>query len=74
MPLLFGLEASQLILGAIVAAVGALAFWLVGHTVEKDLNAVGSNVTAPVTNLFKNAGFLIAAVVGIFLVTKLRRR
>jgi hypothetical protein len=74
MPLLFGLEASQLILGAIVAAVGALAFWLVGHTVEKDLNAVGGNITHPLTDVFKNVGFLIAAVVGIFLITKLRRK
>lgn len=72
MPIL-ALEASQVILAALLATVGALAFWVVGHTVEQDIEAIGTaggKLLDPVKKTLLNPGFLIAALVGIFLVVR----
>ena len=76
MPVL-ALEASQVILVALLAVVGAAAFWLVGHTVEQDIDAIGNaggKLLDPLKKTLLNPGFLIAALVGIFLVIRYGRK
>jgi hypothetical protein len=75
MPIL-AIAASDLILYAIVAAVGALAFWLVGHTVEKDVTAIGDTIGGALdhvgdnVNKILNPGTLIAVVAVLFLLNR----
>jgi len=73
MPVL-ALEASQLILLAVTAAVGALAFWLVGHTVEKDIHALGDVVPSigEGVKTILSPGVVVAVVAIAYLVTRKR--
>jgi hypothetical protein len=76
MPVVLAAAASDLILYSIVAAVAALAIWLVGHTVEKDVHAVGDELGELADKLGKNTskilnpGVLIAVLAVAFLVTR----
>jgi hypothetical protein len=73
MPLLV-LEASQLIALGLVAVLGAAAVWMIGHTIEKDVTAVGGAIVTPVLSVVRNPGFIIAALVGIFLIVRRGRK
>lgn len=78
---MFAIAASDLILNAVFVAVAGIAIWLVGHTVEKDVEAVGhviektlgpGGIPGALKPIFDPA-VLIAAVVGIFLIVRLRK-
>lgn len=57
-----------LVLGIITAA------WVVGHEIEKDVEAIGGNVITPAAglagSLSKNLVFLAAALIGIWLIAR----
>lgn len=60
--------ASEWILAALVAVAGGAALWLVGHEVEKDVEALGAAVPK-----ILNPGVLIAVIVVAWLVTRSRK-
>ena len=75
MPLL-AWGASELILGIVLTAVGALAFWLVGHTVERDISALGDAAGGVLDKAGSNVGrilnpgVLVAVIAVAYLATR----
>jgi hypothetical protein len=64
------IAASEAILALLLGIVGIGLFWTVGHEVERDVKALGSEVLKPIVG---NIPFLVAALVGIFLIVRGRK-
>lgn len=78
LPVILAAAASDLILYTIVGAVAALAIWLVGHTIEKDVQVIGDELedvvraTGSTASRLLNPGVLLAVIAVAFLVTRKR--
>jgi hypothetical protein len=70
--------ASELILAGVLGVVGIAIIWMVGHTVERDVVALGDELVDPLKDtldkLATNTPLILAALVAIYLIMKGRKQ